>query len=93
MANLIKIKGGNGTNALGERELAYHEDEKALYIGTGNGNVKLCRAEDIAKVDGKLTAVPVASQEILDADAEIGEVINAFNNLIAALKASGVMKE
>lgn len=91
MADLIKIKGGDGTSALQEREIAYHETEKALYIGTASGNVRLCRADDVVKIEGKLTATPAASQGNLEADAEIGEVVTAFNNLLAALKASGIM--
>lgn len=46
MADLIKIKGGSGNvPTLQDKELAYRKDEKALYIGTENGNVKLCDAE------------------------------------------------
>lgn len=42
MADLIKIKGGNGnTPKLQDREPAYNKDEKALYIGTEDGNVKV----------------------------------------------------
>lgn len=48
MADLITIKGGTGTvPTLQDREIAYSKDEKALYIGTSNGNVKLCGADDI----------------------------------------------
>ena len=46
MADLIQIKGGNGNVPnLQDREMAYRKDEKALYIGTTSGNVKLCDAE------------------------------------------------
>ena len=89
MANLIRIKGGNGSSALRGRELAYQTEEKALYIGTKDGNVLLCRAQDI---EGKLTAEPIAIQASLNHDAELGTVITAFNNLIFALKESGIMK-
>ena len=52
MADLIKIKGGRGTTpTLQDRELAYNKDEQALYIGTENGNVKLCGAELFAKIE------------------------------------------
>ena len=45
MADTIKIKGGEGTvPTLGPRELGYSIDEKTLYIGTTDGNVKLCDA-------------------------------------------------
>lgn len=47
MADLIRIKGGNGAvPTLKDREMAYSKDEKALYIGTESGNVRLCSAED-----------------------------------------------
>lgn len=47
MEDLIKIKGGSGnTPALQDRELGYNRSEKALYIGTPAGNVRLCGAGD-----------------------------------------------
>ena len=52
MADLIKIKGGKGTvPTLQDKELGYSRDEQALYIGTENGNVKLCGAELFAKIE------------------------------------------
>lgn len=52
MADLITIKGGTGTvPTLQDREIAYSKDEKALYIGTSNGNVRLCGAEDIGALN------------------------------------------
>lgn len=51
MNDLIKIKGGAGIMPmLQDRELGYHKTEKALYIGTPAGNVKLCNADDIQKL-------------------------------------------
>ena len=91
MDDLILIKGGTSGSKLKEREVAYHTAEKALYIGAESGNIRLCGADDVSKIDGKLTAEPVEFQASLEADAEIGEVVTAFNNLISALKASGVM--
>ena len=60
MANVMRIKYGE----LGNRsempklqfekdkgcELGYRTDEKALYIGTANGNVRLCGADDIEEL-------------------------------------------
>lgn len=60
MADSVKIKSG----ALGDRsqmpklaydetngsELGFRTDEKALYIGTKEGNVRLCGAGDIAAI-------------------------------------------
>jgi hypothetical protein len=44
MADLIQIKGGSGTvPTLQDKELAYSRDEKALYIGTPDGNVLVAK--------------------------------------------------
>lgn len=51
MADLIQIKGGSGdVPTLQDKELAYRKDEKALYIGTTSGNVRLCGADDISEL-------------------------------------------
>ncbi len=54
MADLIMIKSGETLGKtpsnLSENELAYSTDEKALYIGTSNGNVKLCTADNITQL-------------------------------------------
>lgn len=42
-------------------------------------------------VNGKLTASKVAAQSALDGAADLAAVITAFNVLVAALKAAGVM--
>ena len=56
MADLITLKSGalgNRTSMpkLNEDELGYRTDEKALYIGAKEGNVRLCGADDIARLD------------------------------------------
>ncbi len=52
MADLITIKGGSGNvPTLQDRELGYSKDGKALYIGTSNGNVRLCGADDIGALN------------------------------------------
>ena len=52
MADLIQIKGGNGNvPTLQDRELAIKKDTGELYIGTPNGNVRLCGAGDIARLE------------------------------------------
>lgn len=128
MADTIQIRAGKkaGMPTLAVRELGYVTDEKALYIGTASGNVKLCDADlegtvttqgnDISTLKntvqghtnsiaslsgtvkaqgeslaGKLTATPAAAQGSLDAAAELAAVITAYNSLIAAMKASGLM--
>ena len=51
MNDLIKIKGGKGNvPVLQDKELGYSRDEKALYIGTPDGNIKLCCADDAQKI-------------------------------------------
>ena len=42
-------------------------------------------------MDGKLTASQAAAVADVAADAELADVINGVNSLIAALKASGIM--
>lgn len=108
---------------LAVRELVYCTDEKALYIGTSAGNIKLCAAalEGIVnslsnnvsilgnsltsvsnglsaeisaiknQLPSKLTAGKVAAQAGLAADADAAAIVTAVNNLIAAMKTSGVM--
>ena len=42
MADAIKLKGGSGAvPALADKEPAYSRTEKALYVGTPNGNEKV----------------------------------------------------
>ena len=61
MADLIKIKGGKGAiPKLQDREPAYSKDEQALYIGTEDGNLRLCGAEDVTRItalETKITAL------------------------------------
>ena len=73
------------------RELVYCKDEKALYIGTEAGNLKLCSADLEEAINGKLTASPVAAQAALASDANTSAIVTAVNSLIAAMKTSGVM--
>lgn len=93
MADTIQIKAGNKGNmpVLADREIAYVRDEKALHIGTPQGNVKLCDAYLEDTVSKKLTADKVAAQAALAAEADLPTVISGINNLIAAMKSSGVM--
>ena len=63
MADLIRIKGGSGdVPTLQDRELAYSKDEKALYIGTENGNLRLFGADnentaEINKIKADIEAI------------------------------------
>lgn len=38
-------------------ELGYRSDEKALYIGTKDGNVRLCGADDIARIESLINTI------------------------------------
>ena len=61
MADLIKIKGGDGnTPKLQDREPAYNKQEKALYIGTEDENVKV----GDAGWEGRIKALEVLSAQI-----------------------------
>ena len=80
MADLIQIKAGNNVGkSLADREIAYSRNEEALYIGDNGKNVKLTRKAD--------AVVQLAE------DADLPAVISAYNSLVSALKASGLMKE
>lgn len=76
MADLIKIKAGSGeVPRLAERELGYRIDEKALYIGTSNGNVKICDAKTLTQIQG------LASKTYVDG------LIEEINTKIAEINA------
>ena len=81
------------------RELAYCKDEKALYIGDGSENIKLCTAGETEELAGRTEALEDAMPEKLTAMSELADsadlaaVISAHNDLIAALKESGIMQE
>ena len=65
MADLIRIKGGSGAvPTLQDRELAYSKDEQALYIGTANGNARLCGVNDILNMNTLLETINKRIDEI-----------------------------
>lgn len=92
---------------LSVREIAYVTDEDggALYIGTATGNKKLCTVGTIrtlenmshhlnemeTSLEGKLTASQMPVQSALDSAAEAAAIVTAFNTLLEALKAAGMM--
>ena len=89
MADTIQVRAGNKENMpeLAQREIAYVKDEKALYVGTPEGNVKIL-GDDIAK---RLEATRAASVAPLASDADLAAVVNKVNELITALKAAKIM--
>lgn len=100
MADLIQIKASDavGVSFLADRELAYSRSEKALYIGDGGRrNQKLCSAFTATDVETlkteKLSATQLEELTKLPDGATLADVIEAFNSLIEALKASEIMKE
>ena len=99
MADKILIKGGKLADMpqLSEREIVCATDEKSLYIGINGTNVRVCGAGDKAelelKIDKKLEATASEAQASIDSSTDIAGVITAFNSLVSALKASGIMKE
>ena len=65
MADLIRIKGGNGdVPTLQDRELAYSRDEEALYIGTDNENVRLCGRSDVVRINDLYTKIEELNAQI-----------------------------
>ena len=75
MADLIKIKGGNGNVPdLQDRELGYSRDEKALYIGTEDGNVRLGGSGDIVKVNALTARVTAIEGNLTEADEKITDI-------------------
>lgn len=79
MADLITIKGGSGAvPVLQDRELGYRKDEKALYIGTPNGNERLFGANDVASINAKLTEINNKITEINGAIDSINARLNAL---------------
>lgn len=97
MADLIQIKAGEDPKSvLSDREIGYRKKDKALFVGIDGKNEKVCSGkeiEDIAtELQNKLTAVQIATQGTLSAESDLSAVISAFNALISAMKASGIMK-
>lgn len=81
MADLIKIKSGAKGNRekmpkLEVGELGYATDEKALYIGTASGNVRLCGADDYNAI---MTEINGIKAEITQIKADITEIQALLN--------------
>ena len=102
MADSIQFLRGNKNTmpVLPDGAPGWCRDEKALYIGHPDGNQKVGSADIFQKVAnletamaGKLTAAAVEAQTALEETAELGAVIWAFNALVAALQASGIMAQ
>ena len=66
---------------LQDGEPGWCRDEKALYVGDGNENHRISGDDR-----------QIAAQAALATDANLAAVVTAFNALLAAMKASGIMK-
>ena len=69
MNDLIQIKSGvvgdrTEMPSLEENEFGYRRDEQALYIGTAEGNVRLCGAKDVIGGADDLNAIGDAIRDI-----------------------------
>lgn len=88
MADTIKIKAGNGSSNLADREPAYKRSEKALYIGTPEGNKKVGDANwETRIVDLETKVKKVATTTYVDNKfAELrNEMGGNLNNVYAAI--------
>lgn len=111
MNDTIQLRAGDKKNmpALADREPGYVRDEKALYIGTPDGNVKLTEALEtrvskleeagdavearVKALEDKLEAYPAASVAGISPEADLASVIETVNGLISALKEGGMMSK
>lgn len=77
----IQLRAGDRADmpALSDREPAYVRDENALYVGTPEG----------AK---KVTYTPAKGVEKAAEGITVEQLTEKFNELLAALRASGLMK-
>ena len=107
MADTIQFRRGAAAEIprLADGEPGWCRDTKELYIGTPTGNVKAVDAALIATVeqhgqaitemstelDSKLSASAAAAQAELEAEAELAAVVERFNELLSAMKISGLM--
>ena len=87
MADTIRIKGGNGdVPTLQDREIAYRKDEKALYIGTGAGNIRLCGADDKKNSDDEIQGLNKRVAALESKQASANSILENINAEIAAMK-------
>ena len=64
-------------------EVAYQTEEEALYIGTQDGNKRLCGAKDIGDINTRLNAINASissiNAQIKDIDSQIAEIISRLD--------------
>lgn len=89
MNDLILIKTGalGGRDAmpkLNEGELGYRTDTKELYVGTKEGNVRLCGAGDLNEINAKIASVNAL---IITNNGKIAEIEKTLGEILARLDA------
>ena len=88
MTDTIKIKGGKGNvPELEDREPGYSKDEEALYIGTKNGNVRLCGKQDSLRIEQNATKIEELSSQISALNGQIETLRSNIEELTARLNA------
>ena len=88
LASTVSVQAGNITNLQGAvNSLSSTVSNQETAISSLNQTV----ASHGSAIDGKLTATKVAAQAGVAADADAAALAAAVNNLIAAMKSSGVM--
>lgn len=91
MNDTIRIKSGaignrNAMPSLNVDELGYRKDEKALYIGIGEKNERLCGANDVTEINTKINNIITEINDIKTAMNEINGVMANINTRLDALE-------
>ena len=91
MADNIYLRAGRkaGMPNLADREPAFVRDERALYIGTSTGNLKLCEAGTIDKVvelEESLAELGEAVEELEGTGTSQGDTLNGLRTELDELK-------
>lgn len=82
--------GAVGSEVVGS-ELGYRTDKKELYIGTRDGNVRLCGANDVSEINGKINNVLTRMNSM---DTEIAGIRTEISNINTKLtEIAGVIEE
>lgn len=86
MADLMRIKGGNGdVPKLDDRELGYRKDLKELYIGTDDGNIRLCGAKDKKELKDYIDSLITTLETIETTIATLEETVADINSRLDAM--------
>ena len=91
MADNIYLRAGRkaGMPNLADREPAFVRDEKALYIGTSAGNLKLCEAgtiDKVAELEESLAVLGETVEELEGTGTSQGDTLNGLRTELDELK-------